>query len=77
MQSSRPKHKCAALPPPPPRQNPHLEKWIMERDDIFFELQTSWHGNGGSDSQGMHHVADVEIMASKTCVGAGVGVVVG
>ena len=47
-------------------ENPHIEKWIMERDDVFFELQTSWDGNGGSDGEGMQHVADVEIMASKT-----------
>ena len=47
-------------------QNPHLEKWIMERDDVFFELQTNWEGNGGEDSRDMKHVADIEIMASKT-----------
>ena len=38
----------------------------MERDDVFFELQTSFSGNGGPKSRGMEHVADVEIMASKT-----------
>ena len=38
----------------------------MERNDVFFELQTSWDGNGGEESKGMKGVADVEIMASKT-----------
>jgi len=49
-------------------ENPDIEKWIMERDDVYFELQTSFSGNGGSDGKGMQHVADIEIMASKTCV---------